>query len=95
MNQTMELITRFLQTHPIETNEIVVYDVNRSGKWRIFADRKDMARAIEAFLATEHSIVSNMEIDHTGERYVMTVPYTLGALRYGAFTYNPQKNTLE
>jgi hypothetical protein len=95
MKEAMNLIERFINTHPIDGREISIYDTVGNGRWTIYAEYKDMVAAMEAFLYATRAIVSNMAIDATGTRYTVTLQYTSESMRSGVYTYNAAKRALE
>jgi hypothetical protein len=95
VKDTIELITRYIHTHPIDVKSIIIDDINRNGRWVINVQQECVLQALETFLTAEHAIVSNITTDSTKQKYIVTVPYTIGTMRYGAYTYNKEKNILE
>ena len=95
MQEILERITTFVRDNPVATNEVSIYDVSGNGRWTLLVSREHTTRAIELFLTAEHAILSNITVEHTGKRYIVTVPYTMGLVRSGVYTYNPEIDVLE
>jgi hypothetical protein len=96
MNQeTYTCIERFMQTHQLTSNEIAVYDVQNGNHWTLRANPQYMLRALDLLLTAEHAIVSHIALDQSATRYLVTLPCTIGAVRSGIYTYNPDKDMLE
>ena len=93
--ESLRRIEEFVQNNPITSNETTVYNVTGEGRWTILAPTEHLVKALDILLTTEHAILSNISVDTSGKRYVVALPYAMGVIRSGVYTYNAEKNVLE
>ena len=93
--ESLRRIEEFVKLNPITGNETTVYSVTGEGRWTILASAKDLVKALDILLTSEHAILSNISVDTSGKRYIVALPYAMGVMRSGVYTYNVEKDTLE
>lgn len=93
--ESLRRISEFVNQNPVSSNEITVYDVTGEGRWTIIASGENIVKALDILLTAEHSIVSNITVDSAGKRYIIALPYTIGSMRSGVYTYSAEKHVLE
>ena len=93
--ESLRRIEEFVQNNPITSNETTVYSVTGEGRWTILAPAEHLVKALDILLTAEHAILSNIGIDASGKRYVVALPYAMGVIRSGVYTYNAEKDVLE
>ena len=96
MNQeAYMLVEQFVKEHPLTSNEVTIYDVRTGKQWTLLVSPMYLPRALDLFLTAEHAIISHITLDQSATRYLITLPYTMGTVHSGVYTYNTEKDVLE